>query len=408
MFSEFGWLDTNESQRAKVLEIVQLFKQEGTVDELGIGSIRDTIANALFPGTSVLHTRLRYVLLIPWLLLRATHQSDSGRMVKALRQHEIALISALLQNHQHGVIGQQARERLKRMPSEVYWTALRVWGIRQEPRRSRVSIAKFFQHAWAVNSLNARRVAGDDPEAGDPPLQFWLDPDLPPAPKGLFRSDSSVTFDLTGPEEEYLSSRIAESTKDSLLSWLVTHPPAELADLVWELDPAFVAEFPFRLRRLVDHGRRFHSAIYGAAVLYNLLLAELLQSDQLVDQHQQRLDSWQGELEQTQPMAHWDRVDFWQALADTKIRIHPSTRSFVDQWLDLVELSPNMAEHSGARRLIEQRERQIKGGRARMANTAALQSWSGASGLGRLDYRWGATQSLLTDLYAARTSFREG
>jgi hypothetical protein len=47
-----------------MLEVVDLFKQEGTVDELGIGSIRDALADALFPGTSVLHTRLRYVLFI--------------------------------------------------------------------------------------------------------------------------------------------------------------------------------------------------------------------------------------------------------------------------------------------------------------------------------------------------------
>lgn len=63
--STFGWLDTDNEQRRKMLEVVDLFKEEGTVDELGIGSIRDAFADALFPGTSVLQTRLRYVLFIP-------------------------------------------------------------------------------------------------------------------------------------------------------------------------------------------------------------------------------------------------------------------------------------------------------------------------------------------------------
>jgi hypothetical protein len=57
MSSAFGWLDTDNEQRRKMLEVVDLFKEEGTVDELGIGSIRDALADALFPGTSVLHSQ---------------------------------------------------------------------------------------------------------------------------------------------------------------------------------------------------------------------------------------------------------------------------------------------------------------------------------------------------------------
>jgi Family of unknown function (DUF6361) len=75
MSSTFGWLDADNEQRRRMLEVVDLFKEEGTVDELGIGSMRDAIADVLFPGTSVLHTRLRYVLFIPWLLQRAAHKA---------------------------------------------------------------------------------------------------------------------------------------------------------------------------------------------------------------------------------------------------------------------------------------------------------------------------------------------
>jgi hypothetical protein len=64
MTSTFGWLDADNEQRRRMLEVVDLFKEEGTLDELGIGSIRDALADSLFPGTSYLHTRLRYVLFI--------------------------------------------------------------------------------------------------------------------------------------------------------------------------------------------------------------------------------------------------------------------------------------------------------------------------------------------------------
>jgi hypothetical protein len=44
-----------------------LFQERETRDELGLGSIRDSIADHLFPGTSTIQTRLRYMLFIPWL-----------------------------------------------------------------------------------------------------------------------------------------------------------------------------------------------------------------------------------------------------------------------------------------------------------------------------------------------------
>jgi len=44
-----------------------MFTEKESRDELGIGSIRDAIADILFPGTSTIQTRLRYMLLLPWM-----------------------------------------------------------------------------------------------------------------------------------------------------------------------------------------------------------------------------------------------------------------------------------------------------------------------------------------------------
>ena len=68
MSSIFGWLDGDDAHRKQMLEVVKLFQDQSSVDELGIGSVRDAFSDTLFPGTSVLHTRARYLLFIPWLL----------------------------------------------------------------------------------------------------------------------------------------------------------------------------------------------------------------------------------------------------------------------------------------------------------------------------------------------------
>jgi hypothetical protein len=43
--SVLAWLDSDDDQRRRMLAVVELFKDEGTVDELGIGAIRDTISD---------------------------------------------------------------------------------------------------------------------------------------------------------------------------------------------------------------------------------------------------------------------------------------------------------------------------------------------------------------------------
>src|SRR3954451_8338622 len=66
MPSTFAWLDFDESARQRMREIVGLLQEEGTVDELGLGRIRDAFSERLFPGTSVLWRRARYLLFVPW------------------------------------------------------------------------------------------------------------------------------------------------------------------------------------------------------------------------------------------------------------------------------------------------------------------------------------------------------
>lgn len=59
MASFFGWVDFSESEREKMHNIIKLFEQQDTRDELGLGSIRDAFANLLFPGTSTIQTRIK-------------------------------------------------------------------------------------------------------------------------------------------------------------------------------------------------------------------------------------------------------------------------------------------------------------------------------------------------------------
>lgn len=103
-----------------------LFQEREGRDELGLGAIRDSIADHLFPGTSTIQTCLRYMLFIPWLfrMLEARDIPESQLRTEA-RALEIRLADALeAGGESNGIIGQHAGPRLQRLPSSVYWAGL--------------------------------------------------------------------------------------------------------------------------------------------------------------------------------------------------------------------------------------------------------------------------------------------
>lgn len=67
MPSTLTWLDHDAAARERSLRILALFQEKESRDELGLGVLRDALADRLFPGTSTIQTRLRYMLFVPWI-----------------------------------------------------------------------------------------------------------------------------------------------------------------------------------------------------------------------------------------------------------------------------------------------------------------------------------------------------
>lgn len=135
MGSSFSWLDYSEHERRKMLDVIHLFQEKDTRDELGIGTVRDAFADLLFPGTSTIQTRARYFLFVPWMYLGLERRKVASNTVgKKARDEEIALIDVLARSDDaQGTIGVVARRNLKRLPSNIYWQGLGRWGIRVFP-----------------------------------------------------------------------------------------------------------------------------------------------------------------------------------------------------------------------------------------------------------------------------------
>ena len=78
MATAMTWLDYSERDRRQVLDVLHALKERETRDELGLGLIRDGFANTFFPGTSVVQTRKRYFLFVPWICKSRQKVQSSG------------------------------------------------------------------------------------------------------------------------------------------------------------------------------------------------------------------------------------------------------------------------------------------------------------------------------------------
>jgi hypothetical protein len=112
--SSFTWLDYSERDRRKMLDVIDLFKERETRDELGLGAVRDSFADQFFPGTSTTMTRARYFLLVPWTYQRLEQKRvASARFPEQARRAETELIEAIEHSDDSvGNIGKIARTRL--------------------------------------------------------------------------------------------------------------------------------------------------------------------------------------------------------------------------------------------------------------------------------------------------------
>ena len=392
--SSISWLDFAEDDRRKMMEIVSLFKLRETRDELGLGSIRNTFAEMLFPGTGTMQTRARYFLAIPWLYLRMEkYRVSSAKIGERMRYEESRIISILLDGETDGVIGRISGPRLNRFPSNIYWYGLTRWGI------FRQNIGQWQYHRSLDRLYHIRQVqrSADDGDLLERGRGINWDPNLPQPPANF---PEGLTLTLTKDESLYLKDKLHLGCSESMLPFLIDSK-VPLGDVGFAWFHPSIASFPDRLQSRLSHARKFSEVMYGAALLYNYLLAEMDKREELVSKYTEDLDQWHAMVQMRQDVLHdWDKAAFW-SLVTAHGRIPAQTQHFVRRWLSILlgeRRIPRIEEDKKARDLIRKREISLKGGRSRFKSKQHRQLWGGAAGNFQMDYRWWVTKRIANDI----------
>ncbi|MCV7358919.1 hypothetical protein H7K04_26105 [Mycolicibacterium fluoranthenivorans] len=383
-------------------EIVNLFSERESRDELGIGQVRDALSDLLWPGTSTLFTRARYFLFIPWCYRAAAETRSNVEKSTALAdRNERRLIRGLLNaGAKDGVVGATAGTALKNLPSALYWGGMRVHGILNDATLNRDDAI-----AAEVARIHTRRPAINEFEDA---AAVWhagaFHATLPPMPAG-FPAEVTGGFDMPNSEAAWLRDRMLDSSPDTMLEHALHHRPDAESAVPWE-DSVLMSADGER-RNVLEDARRFSVLMNSASLLYNLLLAEEYEEegfdrvDNPVETYRQRIDEWASQATVQDDINNWNIADFWSRVLHKNPGVNPWSRRFIDDWLDLLGAADlaSLADNADMRAFIRRREREHKRSQARLVNKRLLQSWLGSSGSGQLVYRWTQLRPVLHDIH---------
>ena len=210
----------------------------GVRDEVGFLLLHSAYANRFFPGTSVLHTRLRYVLFIPWIYLDLIRHSSREDISQQVVNAETFLAGRLL--HQDGTIGKRGYPNpTSQQPTMAYWTALGTWGI-LKPRPDGSWPSKSQIHRTIRSEKVITHMQDDDGRPLDEVQELFIA--LPPLPSKWKEQRERLSFRLLKRERMFLKRQLIgvmrkdEPLTPSLLSRLaegINELNDDISDFPW-------------------------------------------------------------------------------------------------------------------------------------------------------------------------------
>jgi hypothetical protein len=392
-----GWIVSSHGEQHAALSLFHWNEPAEPRDELGIGPLRDLLANTFFPGTTTLQRGAKYFLFVPamYAAIEADTQLRSSPGDSIL-QLEATLLMRLLDRYEDAnrVIGGRFRKVPNTPPSAIYWNGLRAWGIR------RFNDSRAHYHAVLRQSSRKLKVERHE-EGGEEKRVPWLE--VPGS--ALLLADPRL--ELTLEEAQFLEDRVRTlSTKVGvpLLRQLLDVGVQPGLGALWDTAPvrsgrADLTEYARDAQRLAD-------AHQGAMLLYNLLCARQFENASAEEYWAGECDAWSATYPGEQ-WGSWDLDAFWTRVEHLERgrRALERTRGFVTSLAAgfAAMKQPGLRSSRELRNTVVSRERMVKVNRERLSPPHALQGWkSSGVGVERLDFRWRRASRIIYDIQQGR------
>jgi hypothetical protein len=410
--SAIGWVDFSPEHREKVKSVLDLLSTPGVVDELGIGVVRDSFSDSLFPGISTIQTRAKYFLTVPRIFKDyeklPSHQRRRRKLKAFLNECENLCMEAMVANHeddrQEGIIGQSFAEKqgeVQRKPSSVYWAGIRRFGLIQTNLSLQAFCRRFANPDQPLHDLvqGSDKLKGDDPDAVEQSNETINGPSYDDDGDWI----ASLRIHLSHEEAVFLSHQIEARVPLTLLGQVLLDPdlrkqflalPNEWNFTIFADNAPFIASLPADLRRIIEAARDFWQLIYGAHIRYNCLLQQRHGTAERRQEFEALWQEWLADLHAF-PWRRWDTEFLWELAKLHRHRVREYTTQFVESWIDGVR---NGAALATLNDLVIRQERFNKKARARLDPTAneSIGKWIG---IDDLNYRLNVARTIISDIH---------
>lgn len=407
--ASIGWIDFSTNDRNRVGSVLDLLRPEGMVDELGMGTIRDALANQLFPGISTIQTRAKYFFIVPYILYdfqTAKPAQRRGKMPsKFLEDKEYEVMWALAEKYNYqegnGVIGISKRKpnKIVRRPSTIYWNGIYTYQFIDTQGLGAESFLRQSAHPTMESMLSSVK-QGDD-EIGD---------DVDAEYENIFRINvthklnwkDNLTMDLQDEEAEFFQDRIISLAKNKLIAellldeklWKIFRPADDFMQFAKAAISTPVAK---NLKAMLILAHDFSELMYGAHLAYNCQLHHKVFNSNYFDEEWGR---WINNIQDTMLEYKNFNPDILFSYATTT---RVTTAQFVKEWWKQTQSSfPDIKKRDT---LVEQQEAMVKGGKARLrwnkTDDVKENNWLG---LRHFRYRFSQARTILKDIRKETTN----
>ena len=283
---QLGWIDFSKTERNKILSVLDLLSQDGTLDELGIAPVRDGFSNLFFPGTSTIQTRAKYFFLVPYALkeLELSEETNPNKILRELNEVERECGELLLEQNrnENGIIGKRSLQNgkwVKRTPADIYWAGLRKYGIFTG---GNISLTEYVRAACALkkqkttlSKLGNRNDSAEENETDDKnagnlfKMQFWKMP--------LYNDNwyDEISMQLTKDEGLFLKEQIIMTCPNTMLSHILENNMTEVLELETFADlSAIMDKFPDKIQDDYYLALAFSNFMLVARTLYNVMISD--------------------------------------------------------------------------------------------------------------------------------------
>jgi hypothetical protein len=413
-----GWVDFSSEHRDKVKSVIDLLSAPGVIDELGIGIIRDSFSDSLFPGISTTQTRAKYFLTVPRIFREYEKLPSKKRrrtkLSSFLGDEENRCMEMMVANHaddhQGGIIGESFADKqgeIQRKPSSVYWTGIRQFGLIQTSQSLQGFCRKFANPDQPLLDLveGSDKSKGDDPDAVEQANATIVVPD--------FKEDwlDSLTVYLSREEASFLSTQVQARVPKSLLGQILLDSnvrnqflelPSDWNFTTFADEAPFFEGFPHDLQQIITAARDFWQLMYGAHIRYNCLLQDRHGTSEGTEDFEQLWTDW---LEGMQSFAwsRWETGFLWTLTKQHHRRVREYTMRFVESWVQGVHDGIDLELLD---ELVKRQELRNKKTRARLHPTAneRVDKWIG---IDDLNYRLNVARTIIQDIDIGLTASEE-